>query len=116
MAKISKTKTLFFTTSPRSPLKMIPEIEVLTNNFSDKSWNQETQEKFMMELIKNSNFENLSIPKDPAFSARDRINRAPKALGFVDLNPVVKLTEAGKSFIESEFKEETLLRQLLKLA
>lgn len=114
MAKISQTKTLFFTTSPRSPLKMIPEIEVLTNNFSDKSWNQETQEKFMMELIKNSNFENLSIPKDPAFSARDRINRAPKALGFVDLNPVVKLTEAGKSFIESEFKEETLLRQLLK--
>ncbi len=28
-----KSKTLFFTTSPRTPLKMIPEIEVLSNNF-----------------------------------------------------------------------------------
>ena len=32
----------------------------------------------------------------PAFSARDRINRAPKSLGFVRLQPVVGLTPAGE--------------------
>lgn len=114
MAKISKTKTLFFTTSPRSPLKMLPEIELLTNNYSGMEWNSNTQKDFMMNLIKQHSFENSTIPKDPAFSARDRINRAPKALGFVDLYPTIKLTPAGEQFIRTDFKEEILLRQLLK--
>ena len=48
------------------------------------------------------------------FSARDRINRAPKALGFVSLNPTIELTEVGKLFVTSKRKEEILLRQLLK--
>ena len=34
-----KSKTLFFTTSPRTPLKMITEIQVLHNNFEGKKWN-----------------------------------------------------------------------------
>ena len=33
-----KSKTLFFTTSPRTPLKMIPEIQVLYNNFEGKKY------------------------------------------------------------------------------
>lgn len=49
-----------------------------------------------------------------AFSARDRINRAPKSLGFVDLKPYIKLTEAGENFISGKRTEEVLLRQLLK--
>lgn len=114
MAKISKTKTLFFTTSPRSPFKMLPEIELLTNKYSGMEWNSDTQKDFMMNLIKQHSFENSTIPKDPAFSARDRINRAPKALGFVDLYPTIKLTPAGEQFIRTDFKEEILLRQLLK--
>lgn len=114
MARISKTKTLFFTTSPRSPLKMIPEIELLTNNYTGMEWNSDTQKDFMMNLIKQHSFENSMIPNDPAFSARDRINRAPKSLGFVDLYPTIKLTPAGEQFIKTDFKEEILLRQLLK--
>ena len=43
------------------------------------------------------------------FSARDRINRAPKALGFVSLNPTIELTEVGKLFVTSKRKEEILL-------
>ena len=51
--------------------------------------------------------------KDPALSARDLINRAPKAYGFVDLDEI-KLTAAGDAYVNSELRGEALLRQLLK--
>ena len=59
-------------------------------------------------------FEGSGSPKDKAFSARDRINRAPKALGFVDLNPQIALTEAGKDLVYGKRPQEVFLRQLLK--
>ena len=109
-----KSKTLFFTTSPRTPLKMIPEIQVLHNNFEGKKWNTNTQVEFIKKLAEGSDFDGKGSEKDMAFSARDRINRAPKALGFVDLKPYIKLTEAGENFISGKRTEEVLLRQLLK--
>ena len=107
-------RVLFFVTSPRSPMKMLPEIKLLTDNFSGKPWNKNTQESFMDVLFQEPSFKNVAKPKDPAFSARDRINRAPKALGFVDLKPTVQLTEPGKQFLDDELSQEALLRQLLK--
>ena len=109
-----KSKTLFFTTSPRSPLKMIPEIEALHNNFEGKIWNTDTQIAFIKKLAEGNNFEGQGSDKDMALSARDRITRAPKALGFVDLKPVIKLTEPGEKLISGKRTEEVLLRQLLK--
>lgn len=109
-----KSKTLFFTTSPRSPLKMIPEIEILHKNFEGKKWNTDTQIEFIKRLAEGNDFDGQGSEKDMAFSARDRINRAPKALGFVDLEPEIRLTEAGKKFISGKRTEEILLRQLLK--
>ena len=109
-----KSKTLFFTTSPRSPLKMIPEIEVLDKYFDGKVWNTDTQVEFIKKLADGSNFEGKGSAKDMALSARDRITRAPKALGFVDLKPTIKLTDPGKKLISGKRTEETLLRQLLK--
>ena len=109
-----KSKTLFFTTSPRTPLKMISEIQVLYNNFEGKKWNTNTQIEFIKKLAEESDFDGKGSEKDMAFSARDRINRAPKALGFVDLKPCIKLTEAGENFISGKRTEEVLLRQLLK--
>lgn len=109
-----KSKTLFFTTSPRSPMKMIPEIHLLASHFSGRSWNKENQIKFIELLAADGHFEGVGSQGDMAFSARDRINRAPKALGFVDLKPTIRLTEAGQLFVEGKRKEETLLRQLLK--
>ena len=109
-----KSKTLFFTTSPRTPLKMIPEIQVLYNNFEGKKWNTNTQVEFIKKLAEGSDFDGKGSEKNMAFSARDRINRAPKALGFVDLKPCIKLTEAGENFISGKRTEEVLLRQLLK--
>ena len=109
-----KSKTLFFTTSPRTPLKMIPEIQVLYNNFEGEKWNTKTQVEFIKKLADGNDFDGKGSEKDLAFSARDRINRAPKALGFVDLKPHINLTEAGENFISGKRTEEVLLRQLLK--
>ena len=107
-------RTLFFITSPRSPFKMIPEISLLVKDFTGKEWNTTTQEEFIKELVQDEHFEGTGSPKDLAFSARDRINRGPKALGFVDLKPSIQLTDAGKNFIDEDLCEEALLRQLLK--
>ena len=113
MAKI-KGKTLFFTTSPRTPNKMIPEIALLAELFSEKPWDTQTQEAFMMALVESPFFESQGIPKDPALSARDRITRAPKALGFIDLKPKIALTDAGQRLVSGKRTEEVILRQLLK--
>jgi hypothetical protein len=112
MARID-SKVIFVTTSPRTPAKMIPEIELLNTHFAGQKWNTETQRAFM-ELLKEENFFNGQGAKDPAFSARDRINRAPKALGFVVLSPKISLTPAGSELVSSKRKDETFLRQLLK--
>lgn len=112
MARID-SKVIFVTTSPRTPAKMIPEIELLNSHFAGQVWNTETQLAFM-ELLKEENFFNGEGANDPAFSARDRINRAPKSLGFVVLSPVISLTQAGLELVTSRRKEEIFLRQLLK--
>ncbi|MEN5195352.1 AlwI family type II restriction endonuclease [Sphingobacterium faecium] len=112
MARID-SKVIFVTTSPRTPAKMIPEIELLNAHFAGQKWNNNTQRAFM-ELLKEENFFNGEGANDPAFSARDRINRAPKALGFVILSPTISLTPAGFELVNSKRKEEIFLRQLLK--
>jgi hypothetical protein len=112
MARI-ESKVLFITTSPRTPFRMIPEIELLNTHFSGQKWNTETQTAFM-ELLREENFFNGEGANDPAFSARDRINRAPKALGFVTLSPTIALTKAGQELVQTKRKEEIFLRQLLK--
>jgi AlwI restriction endonuclease. len=112
MARI-ESKILFITTSPRTPFRMIPEIELLNAHFSGQKWNTETQTEFM-QLLREENFFNGEGTNDPAFSARDRINRAPKAFGFVTLSTTIELTGAGKELIQTRRKEEIFLRQLLK--
>ena len=112
MARID-SKVIFVTTSPRTPAKMIPEIGLLQTHFTGQKWNTETQRAFM-ELLREENFFNGEGANDPAFSARDRINRAPKALGYVVLSPSIQLTPAGIELVSSRRKEEIFLRQLLK--
>jgi hypothetical protein len=109
-----KNKTLFFTTSPRTPSKMIPEIKLLSAHFSNQEWNRDTQIQFATELEKSDFFEGKTSRADTAFSARDRITRAPKALGFVNLSPKIEITQAGNKLISDKYPNEIFLRQLLK--
>lgn len=112
MANISG-QTLFLTTSPRTPEKMIPEISLLYRELNGKEWNQDTQSSFM-DLLRKEQFFNGKGEKDPALSARDRINRAPKSLGFIKLQPKISLTPAGEALLTSPRKDEVFLRQLMK--
>ena len=109
-----KGKTLFFVTSPRTPLKIVPEIELLSDKFEGRTWNEDTQSEYMHELVKMDFYQGSTNLKNPALSARDRITRAPKAYGFVDLKPTISLTNAGKAFVDAKYKEEVFLRQLVK--
>ena len=92
---------------------MIQEIDLLIKHFAGKPWTPETQRSFM-EVLRNEQFFNGKGEKDPSFSARDRINRAPKSLGFVVLSPVIALTDAGYALIHSKRKEDVFLKQMLK--
>lgn len=107
------SRVLFLTTSPRTPGKMVPEIGLLASHFAGRSWNKETQRAFM-ERLREEHFFAGKGENDPALSARDRINRAPKSLGFVVLSPCIALTPAGQALLTSKRTEEVFLRQLLK--
>ena len=109
-----KNKALFFTTSPRTPSKMIPEIQLLSEHFTGKEWNRQSQVEFIDLLAQSGFFEGSGSSNNKDFSARDRINRAPKALGFVDLSPRIKLTDAGQALVYGKRPQEVFLRQLLK--
>lgn len=112
MANID-SQTLFITTSPRTPARMIPEIDLLIQHFDGQTWNKDTQTSFMS-VLRDENFFNGKGENDPSFSARDRINRAPKALGFVSLSPTIALTPAGDALLHSRRTDEVFLRQLMK--
>lgn len=112
MARLDN-KALFFTTSPRTPAKMIPEIRLLYEQFNGQVW-RDVQAQFADALSKADFFEGKTSITETEFSARDRITRAPKALGFVDLSPVIALTEAGRAFVYGKRPQEIYLRQLLK--
>lgn len=112
MAQID-SQLLFLTTSPRTPEKMIPEIGLLVEHLAGNHWNNETQCAFM-DILREEQFFNGKGENDPAFSARDRINRAPKSLGFVVLSPRIAITPAGQALLTSKRKEEVFLRQMLK--
>ncbi len=113
MAIITGKKTVFFVTSPRTPNKLIDEVGFLAKYFSAQEWNDNTQKKYYLALSKQPFFEGTASG-DIAFKARDRINRAPKSLGLVDLKPTIRLSEAGKQYIFGKRPEEAFVRQLLK--
>ena len=112
MARIS-SQTLFLTTSPRTPEKMIAEINLLADLFRGQKWEKDSQIAFM-QALREEDFYQGGGENDPAFSARARINRAPKSLGFVSLKPTIQLTPAGEQLLSAKRKDEVFLRQMLK--
>lgn len=116
MGTIKTSRTLFFTTSPRSPHKLIPEIKLLVDHFSGQVWSGRAgcQKAFADVLAATSTFHGETSKKYSEFSARDRITRSPQGLGFVDLSPTIRLTDAGKEFIYGRRPHEIFFRQLIK--
>ena len=114
MANLSKTRTVFAFTSPRTIEKIIPEIQVLIDSFAGKEWDTKTQIAFFHELFNSEFYEGEKMPDNIALAARDRITRAPKALGFVDLKPKIQLTEVGEKLLSKVRTHETIAKQLFK--
>lgn len=110
----SNSRTLFFTTSPRSPSKLIPEVKLLIETCQGKTWNRETQAAFMEKLSQQTFFQQVAPTKNLDLSARDRINRGPQLLGFVNLESTVQPTDAYKKLIFGKRTDEVFLRQMLK--
>ena len=114
MANLSKTRTVFAFTSPRTIEKIIPEIAILTKSFSGQNWNTKIQISFFHELFSSEFYEGDKMPENISLAARDRITRAPKALGFVDLKPKIQLTEIGRQLLSGKRTSEVIARQLFK--
>lgn len=113
MASLSKTKHLFGFTSPRTIEKIIPELNILSQQFSGMAWG-ENQINFFDAIFHSDFYEGTTYPQDPALAARDRITRAPKALGFIQLKPFIQLTKAGNQLVNQKRLPELFTKQLLK--
>lgn len=109
MPTTAKSRAWFYPTSPRSPYKIQGELRLL-KKLEGRIWNRDTQTEFA-EMLKNYNgFEGKIWEKEPDFSARDRINRAPRLLGFIyipknDTRQTLKFTNAGNTLIEASENE-----------
>jgi hypothetical protein len=114
MANLSKTKTLFAFTSPRTLEKIIPELRLLIDNFKGQVWNTESQIKFFKVLFDSPFYMGEKMPSNISLAARDRITRAPKALGFVDLKPKIEITQAGQELLKEKRIGDVFTRQLMK--
>ena len=120
MASLTKTKSLFGFTSPRTIEKSIPEIRLLIENFQGEVWvgNRTIQEEYY-KLLRGTEYYSGDGPEtqkrlNDGAGGRDRINRGPKALGFVSLSPTVQLTPAGEQLLSGFRLEEVYARQLMK--
>jgi len=116
MGSISNSKTLFGFTSPRTIEKSIPELKLLVDEYSGQIWerNPSLHKDFFLKLFHSDIYEGKKLPDDIAFAGRDRITRAIKSYGFVDLKPTIELTEAGKELLTTTRPYESFLRQMLK--
>ena len=110
-----------FPTSPRSPHKIKPELELLSQ-LVDKTWTRSSgQIEFSRLLSDSGEFEGDGSKKDPTFSARDR-TRAPKQLGLIEVRkvskiPVLSITAAGQELLNLSEGEEAsfFLNQIAKV-
>lgn len=114
MANLTKTRTVFAFTSPRTIEKIIPEIQVLVDSFAEKEWNTDNQIAFFYELFNSEFYFGNKMPGNISLAARDRITRAPKALGFVELKPRIALTEVGKQLLSGKRISDVIAKQLFK--
>src|ERR1035441_8695182 len=117
MPRGTRTRTWSVPTSPRSPYKLADEIRLLRDHgFEGQPWDHEAQVRFSMLLAQADFFEGNVSESEPAFSARDRINRAPRTFGFVRLprGRPLQVTKAGSALLDGRAPDDLFLHQLLK--
>lgn len=111
---IQKARTLFFSTSPRSPEQIAKYLTVLIDNFQGKEWTRELQAELYYKFIETGVMDG-GESTIPDLSGREKITRSVAPLGFVQLRPSIQITEAGKELLDENLTEELFLRQLCKL-
>jgi hypothetical protein len=113
----TRTRTWSVPTSPRNPYKLADEIRLLRDHgFVGARWDAPAQVSFS-QLLHEADFYHGEVhAADPAFAARDRINRAPRTFGFVRLRRggPLEITPAGYALLADEGIHDLFLHQLLK--
>lgn len=107
---------LFFSTNPRSPIKTQMILKVinkyhLTGNVYDQKLQSDFYKKYtIFSSDKGGN------SKDPAFSGRQLLTRAPQALGFIRARSgyPLEISEAGKLLLDDNLYEDILMHQMFK--
>ncbi|MBC3080964.1 AlwI family type II restriction endonuclease [Staphylococcus capitis] len=114
-----ESRTIFFSTSPRNP-ELIPKYLRLIRekDLENKLYNETLQIKFY-DMLSQANLAGVSNggkSKDKAFAGRDKLTRAPQALGFLipKRNKPLKITEAGNLLMKEALFEDVMIHQLLK--
>lgn len=108
------SRYMTMSTSPRSPQR-VPYYLSLLEQFEGKEWNNETQVNYYKAMVSNQLGDfSIGKSKHPEMSARDKITRAPKALGLVELKPRIRITEPGKQIQNKYIFQDVLTKQLLK--
>jgi hypothetical protein len=113
----ARTRLWFLPTSPRSPDKIRPELAIL-QAFEGKTWDKAAQAEFFRRIVESGSYESAGRPaKEPDQPGRERVHRAPRALGFVRAktgDPLV-ITPAGHALLAGHDAADVFLHQLLKL-
>lgn len=108
------SRYMTMSTSPRSPQRLPYYIDLM-KQFEGRKWSRETQADYYNAMVSNQMGDfSIGKSKNPEMSARDKINRAPKALGLIQLKPTLRITEAGKKIQNKYLFEDVLTKQLLK--
>lgn len=116
LSQTAQTRAWFFPTSPRSP-DVVEEDFRLIKDLDGVYWNKQTQTDFGKRWAASAG--GRSTPKDPAFTARDRVTRAPKLLGLITIPPMqtapIRLTKTGRLYLQLSNKRSLYTKQLLKI-
>jgi hypothetical protein len=113
----ARTRLWFLPTSPRSPEKVGPELTIL-QAFEGQVWDKAAQAEFFRRIVDSGSYESAGRPpKEPDQPGRERVHRAPRALGFVraKTGDALVITPAGHALIDEYDPADLFLHQLLKL-
>lgn len=116
MSLSPRTRCWSIATSPRSPYKLPAVIELL-DGFMDRPWDKTAQKEYARQMFASEDYEGEGgSGSESDFAARDRVNRAPRTLGFIQLarsEPPIILP-SGKALVAGGAQDDLFLRQLLK--